>query len=191
MNPCWILFVICYLNLPPDGPPSCLPCHSSGIFSYHSSWNPNFPVMDKSASADVPEDHMLLSISMLPGDCVLLGCMTLWGPFEDPTELQWLQSLKVNFWHWSTFCNQRSAAAAPFIPPYVSQSALSEEWSHFHLFIPQELLSIFPLRKFGYHDWVLQIALQDTRISFLKWLLNNQSPLKASYLCKMLPIFTV
>lgn len=121
------------------------------VFSHIIVYKIQIPVMDKSAWADVPEYRLLLSINVSPGDCVLLGCMTLWGPFGGPTKLQWLQSLKVNFWHWSTFCNQCSAAASPFIPPYFShtQSALTEEWSHFHLFIPQELLSIFSFREFG------------------------------------------
>lgn len=101
---------------PPGGPPSCIPCQSNGIFSYQPAYQIQIPMMDKSAWADALECRLLLSINVLPDDCVLLECMTLRGLFEGPAELQWPQLLKVNFRHWSPFWNLYSPGKAQFIP---------------------------------------------------------------------------
>lgn len=110
------------------------PWHSNGIFSYQPAYQIKISMMDKSAWADALECRLLLSINMLPGDCVLLGCMTLWGPFGGPAELQWLQSVKVTFRHWSPSRNLCFPGRAQFISPSVSPAccALCKEQSHFH-----------------------------------------------------------
>lgn len=133
INPFWISHCLSFKPSLWRAHPAASPCHSNGIFSYQPPYQIQIPMMDKSAWADALECRLLLSISVLPGDCVLLGCMTLWGPFGGPAELQWLQSLKVNFRHWSPFRNPCSSGNAQFIPPRVSYTccALHGERSHF------------------------------------------------------------
>lgn len=127
-------FFFAFETFPPNRPPSCISCHSNGIFSYQPAYQIQISVMDKSAWADGPECRLLLSISVLPGDCVLLGCMTLWGPFGGPAELEWLQSLKVNFGHWSPFRNRWDPVK------------VHELWGlqPFLLLIPRKKLSTYP-----------------------------------------------
>ena len=120
INPFWISHCLPIEAFPPAAHPAASPCQSNDIFSYQPAYQIQIPMMDKSASADAPECLLLLSINVLPDDCVLLGCMTLWGPFGGPAELRRLHSLKVNFRHWSLFRNLRSPGKAQFIPPRVS-----------------------------------------------------------------------
>lgn len=129
-----LFYISCHLSF---GCPLCGPTAASPAtpmaFSHIIAYQIQIPVMDKSAWADAPECPLLLSINMLPGDFVLLRCMTLWGPFRAAAELQWPQSLKVNFWHWSPFSNHCSATKTQFMPR-VGHACV--EQSHFHPLFP-------------------------------------------------------
>lgn len=126
--------------------------------------------MDKSARADALECRLLLSINVLPGDCVLLGCMTLWGPFGGPAELQWLQSLKVNFRHRSPFRNLKSAVYPSSRLLCMRRSPWSAE--PFSTLVPWDTLSTFPRRpiKWVRNAWCSTCAHMGT---FLKWPLKE------------------
>lgn len=89
------LDIVSHLSLSPGGPPSCIPCQSNGIFSYQAAYQIQIPMMDKSPLADALEWRLLLSINVLPDDCVLLERVTLRHLFGGPAELQGLRSLRV------------------------------------------------------------------------------------------------
>lgn len=114
INSLWIL-IVSDLRAASRGPPGCISRRCNGIFSYQAAYQIQIPMMDKSAGADALEWCSVPSVIVLPGDCVLLGCVTLWGPFGSPAELQWLQSLKVNFSVARLFCNLWKRSLCPFV----------------------------------------------------------------------------
>ncbi len=105
---------------------------------------------------------------------MIVSCWNVWHyevHLEGPAELQWLQSLKVNFRHWSPVCNLCSSGkASSWLSCMLCSPWRTEPFSPLILW---EVLSSFhrvPLSEWGRHDCMFK---RHFCTHGYKWLLKN------------------